>query len=326
MFVLPTCVSVFVPCSFRKHVRTCTSSVPNSAHQFASGFVCVFVCVLLAVGAGGAGGMARYQGGKNRNGLLIASAIQATVEVLQRKADFPVDFEYLEPFVGMAGVLRHVVGMWPERHLVVSDRNVAVVRLWQTLLRTGSVDFLPKRVSERLFNNLKVGAFQDDEHAPLRGLVGHALSFGGAYFSGYARRYDKRRDYWRAGITSLQAALNYLTRAARLDVVDAMSYMEFSEHLEGCVIYCDPPYKRNQECSRNPLFRDFDHAEFWARAQRWSEKNIVFVSEERAPSGWVSVQSSVVCRSHNHHGDSHVRYIRDRLYVHKTWSEFLKDQ
>lgn len=53
----------------------------------------------------------------------------------------------------------------------------------------------------------------------------------------------------------------------------------------GAVIYCDPPYRNTTRYS----FSDFDSDEFWQWAQRQSRRASVYVSEETAPEGWVSI-------------------------------------
>lgn len=275
--------------------------------------------------------MSRYQGGKNRNGRKIAMKMQQFVQTLQSQGRFPLKFGYVEPFMGMAGVLRHVAGLWADHDIVASDRNVGIVRLWQKLLETGSVSFLPTSVSEERFHELKRSLFADDNLAAVRGLVGHALSFGGAYFSGYASKYesDTRRDYLKAGIKAVGRVLPMLQRAKRLRISEPMSYLEYPRTLSGCVIYCDPPYLRNKQCSRNPLYRNFDHKKFWERMEHWSKKNVVFVSEEAAPAGWHSVFAFTARRSHNHHSETRNRnpdsdnvrtkYHNDQVFVHETW-------
>ena len=100
--------------------------------------------------------MSRYQGGKSRNGKQIAYMMKSIVTKLQSKDHLSKDFHYIEPFIGMAGVLRHVIVLWPSGHFQVSDRNVAVVRMWQRLLKDNNTDFIPNKVTEVMFNKLKL--------------------------------------------------------------------------------------------------------------------------------------------------------------------------
>ena len=51
----------------------------------------------------------------------------------------------------------------------------------------------------------------------------------------------------------------------------------------GCVIYCDPPYKQTTG------YGEFDHEEFWDTMRRWSEKNAVLsVNRKRRQTSHVS--------------------------------------
>ena len=46
------------------------------------------------------------------------------------------------------------------------------------------------------------------------------------------------------------------------------------------LIYCDPPYKSTQRYSTG----QFDSELFWNTMRKWSEQNVVFISEQIAPS------------------------------------------
>lgn len=281
--------------------------------------------------------MSRYQGGKNRNGKGIVDAMEKIIDTLIIRGHLSEDFQYVEPFMGMAGVLRHVVARWPCHKIIASDKNPGVVRMWQKLVKTKSTDFLPKSPSLAKFLSLKKNAFRDDSLAAVRGFYGHALSFGGAYFSGYVGNYDSssmnsvKRDYLNQSKKAISKVLDILLTAKHLQVMGPCSYEKYKSK-KGCVFYCDPPYLRNKECSRNPLYQKFDHDAFWKMMLHLSKTNLVFVSEEIAPTeDWVSIHSSIVRRSHNHYSahrnklvgrdNTRTRRFDDRVFVHKRWAK-----
>lgn len=62
------------------------------------------------------------------------------------------------------------------------------------------------------------------------------------------------------------------------------SYDEYSD-FENCLIYCDPPYEGTTSYKTGA----FDHPKFWDWCRKMSEKNLVFVSEYKAPDDFICV-------------------------------------
>ena len=54
-------------------------------------------------------------------------------------------------------------------------------------------------------------------------------------------------------------------------------------------MYCDPPY---EGCTAYPGLPAFDHAELWATMREWSKRNVVLISEYRAPADFVCIASA----------------------------------
>ena len=278
--------------------------------------------------------MSRYQGGKSRNGRKIVESMDKIIKKLQAQGHIPTQFTYLEPFMGMAGVLRHAVVKWPSSKFLVSDRNVGVVRMWQKLVKTGSTAFIPNTVTSTQFNLMKSLAFKDDSKAPIRGIVGHAMSFGGAYFSGFVGKYEanSKRNYMATAKKTLGQIMIMLKATSHLKIADPQCYSKFKVG-KTHVVYCDPPYLRGKECSRNHLYQKFDHDAFWSKMNKWSKTCIVFVSEESAPKDWVNIHSAIIRRSHNHYSkirndnpnadNVRTKYFSDSVFIHKRWKELL---
>jgi hypothetical protein len=50
-------------------------------------------------------------------------------------------------------------------------------------------------------------------------------------------------------------------------------------------------YVASKKAKPNKLFADFDNQQFWEHARRLAKYNLVFISEESAPEGWITVWS-----------------------------------
>lgn len=65
-------------------------------------------------------------------------------------------------------------------------------------------------------------------------------------------------------------------------------------HPKNAVVYCDPPYQGTKQYA-NAI--DFDYDLFWNTMRKWSENNIVIISEENAPNDFVCIWEQEVSRS-----------------------------
>lgn len=78
----------------------------------------------------------------------------------------------------------------------------------------------------------------------------------------------------------------------------------------GAVVYCDPPYRKTAHYS----FGDFDSDEFWRWAERQSKRVSVYVSEESAPEGWVSIYARPLSRTMSSDGTR--KPAIEKLYIY----------
>lgn len=78
-----------------------------------------------------------------------------------------------------------------------------------------------------------------------------------------------------------------------------------------CLIYCDPPYE-NQKQYENSM--NFDYKEFWNVVRKWSENNIVLVSELNAPNDFECIWEKPVSRSIKSKDKS---TATEKLFIHK---------
>lgn len=185
---------------------------------------------------------------------------------------------YIEPFVG-GGAMAAKMGQHFDQ-AVYSDAHEDLVLMWQAVIDDGWTP--PTDVSEGDYR-----ALRDAEPSALRGFVGTGGSFGGRWFSSYAR----------GGYNADGTPRNHQAESSRAVLRDAATMqarqstiIECRDALDvdvqpGDVVYCDPPYEGTAGYSTG-----LDHARFWQTAQAWAEAGAtVFVSEYNAPPGWYPI-------------------------------------
>ena len=123
--------------------------------------------------------------------------------------------------------------------------------------------------------------------------MGFTCSFAAKWFAGYAR--GAGRNYAAEGGSGLAKKVVPLQAVANVTVTNR-SYTDVTP-IACDVLYLDPPYAGRKGYATG----GFDSAAFWAWAQEHAENGVrVFVSEFKAPDGWLPVWS--VERKTNHFG------------------------
>jgi len=170
---------------------------------------------------------------------------------------------FLEPFVGSAWIVRNVAA----KHRFASDTNPYLIAMYQALQK-GWVP--PTHFSEDEYKALKE---EPDTDPALAGFIGHFCSFGGMWFQGIAKD-AKKHNYIK------MAAKTVLKMAQDIWGVDfrCKSYDEWKP--KNAFIYCDPPYA---DTGQAYFSTQFDSEKFWDTMRKWSENNIVIISEYKAP-------------------------------------------
>lgn len=216
-----------------------------------------------------------YVGGKSRYGAEIANLVKESRSIY-------------EPFCG---------GLWVTKWLhpvVASDSCKEIITLYQAV-RDGWEP--PDFVSEEEYNDLR----QEGKDDPLTTFVGFGCSWGGKWFGGYAR--SGTANFALRNKNCLLANV----RACTGTEFQCLNYRELD--VSNAIIYCDPPYDRT-----TGYMELFDTPSFWRWCNHQVEKgNIVYVSEFKAPSGWICVKEF-------NHFDSlgSRRRLTDRLFKHST--------
>jgi len=210
--------------------------------------------------------MCTYTGGKARIGKKIFQAISEYEKELTGNNDRP----YLEPFVGMGGVLQHFA-INHSREMVACDYQKCITSFWQEIQQ----GWIPQKISREEYENIKIADKHDAEYA----FAAYGCSFRGSYWTHY---YEDVMDL-------------SIKRIIKKDYARVMSSVNFlknkcySEHKpHGMLIYCDPPYKESNFDKRRKNLIDFDFDKFWETMREWSKYNIVIISERSAPDDFES--------------------------------------
>lgn len=195
----------------------------------------------------------QYFGGKQR----ISKQI---VEVLNeyRKGNQPL----VEPFVGGCNIISKMSG---ERYCY--DINEYLIEMYKAVQNGWTP---PAIITEEEYDYIRNNK---DKDKPLTGFVGIGCSYSGKWFGGYARN-KTGRNYCLNAHNSILKQLNEI-RDIKFDCKD---YKELE--FDGCLIYCDPPYK---DTTKYPIIGEFNTEDFWNVMRNWSKNNTVIISEYEAP-------------------------------------------
>ena len=225
----------------------------------------------------------KYMGSKSR----IAKDI---VPIIQKYIDDNGIISYIEPFCGGANIIDKIRC----KNRIASDINPYLIALLQ---RVQNKDWLYDEVSKELYDKVRSSfksrdyLYDDWEY----GNIGFLASYNGRFFDGgYARPgYEKLkngdqryRDYYR------EAKDNILSQNLKGIIFKNTDYRNLD--VSNSLIYCDPPYANTKQFA-NSL--QFDYDEFWDYIRKWSENNIVLISELNAPDDFECIWEKSVSRS-----------------------------
>ena len=213
------------------------------------------------------------------------------------------NFDYLEPFVGYGHILRRVVN---KKSYMASDSNELLIQLLNFVQNTNKK--YPK-ISEKEYIDLKND--KSVKNRVKKAFAAFCYSYNGKEFGGYTnivgeRNYPKERKKY---YDSLRKNDTFMDTKLMLK-----NYLQYKP--KNKLIYCDPPYEKTTGYSTSV---DFDHKLFWETMRKWSENNVVFVSEYNAPKDFVMISSCKKYSSLSGRGSVDVR--TEKLFIHKS---FLK--
>ena len=243
--------------------------------------------------------MCKYFGGKIRIGKEISKRInEIELEIIGKN-----NGEYFEPFMGMAGVFRHMIGS-NGRECIGCDAHEDLMIMWSSIQK-GWVP--PTHISMDLHKVLKT-----EPPSAIRAFAGFGCSYMGRFFSGFS---DSSRQSYNQIMSFSEKIMSNRVRF--------LDHSDYTKHSPvNMTIYCDPPYiesgKSNNLVSQ---FNCFDHSVFWETIRTWSKNNIVFISETRSPADFVCIWEKRVGRNFykktGFHGEKNDRC--ERLFCHESY-------
>ena len=198
--------------------------------------------------------MCKYFGGKIRIGNEICEKIKA-YEIMHYGE--PNKY-YFEPFIGMAGVFRHMAK--EDRICIGCDAHEDLMLMWRSI---GEGWLPPDKISHETHANLKT-----KDPSDLRGFVGFGCSYFGRFFSGFT---DTSRESY--------------------NQILSVSGIFTSRN----VIFMERESVRSNTLVKG--FSGFDHEVFWDTMRIWSKDNLVFISETEAPSDFTEIWRKDVGRN-----------------------------
>ena len=209
------------------------------------------------------------------------------VSILQRLIDENEIKTYIEPFVGGANVIDSIVC----ENRIGGDLHDKLIALFEHVQNGGE---LPLEVSKQLYDDVRSNKDTGKYEDWFVGAVGFLASYNGRYFDGgYAKTIVSKtgatRNYYD------EAKRNLEQQSPKLQDINFINcdYKSFSD-VQGCLIYCDIPYKDTKQFS---VSKNFNHDEFWDWVRDMSENNIVIVSELNAPDDFECIWEQPVTRT-----------------------------
>ena len=243
-----------------------------------------------------------YQGGKQKIGKKIYKVIDAIEEYFEGE-DL---LDYMEPFVGFCGVIKHFGAEDTDRKLFGYDLNKDIIKMWKSTQNGWKPPTkCTKKRYEELKNSKKVSAE--------RGFIGVACSYSGIFFVGYRgtqtfKQQNKTKTVNSAAMTA--RSVNKIAKMVENVKFKVSNYINLKP--DNMLIYCDPPYKSN-DYGQSDFFH-FNTELFWDIMRDWSKYNIVIISEYTAPKDFKCVWKNEL--NVIHHGKTNKKI--EKLFIHNT--------
>lgn len=216
----------------------------------------------------------KYMGSKSKIAKHIVPIIQSYIK------DGTV---YIEPFVGGANVIDKINA--DKRYGY--DINKYVIALLN-YIKTGNT--LPQDINRAEYSNVR--ANKNNYPDWYVGFIGICGSYNGRFFdggySGTVKTKAGERNYCN------EAIRNIVSQAKNLKGINFAEGDYKTLDFTDAVIYCDPPYHGTKEYLSA---KNFHSNEFWEWVRKQSKKNIVIVSEQKAPSDFTAIWEQAINRT-----------------------------
>lgn len=239
-----------------------------------------------------------YFGGKSRVAKWIVPIIQKAID------ENDIHF-YLE---GMCGGLNIIDKVKCDRKFAY-DLNKYLIYLFIHLKDGGE---LPETVTKETYDRARTAWYKGNTDKEFQdweiGCYGALCSYGGRFYDGgWSYEVDeklkegtiKHRNYYQERKRNL---LKQFEQPLCQDIMFGISDYRDLNEMSGYCIYMDPPYAKQKEYANS---KDrFNHNQFWDVMRKWSQNNIVFVSELSAPDDFDIIWEQEINRSIKSSGSS----------------------
>jgi len=230
----------------------------------------------------------KYLGGKQRLGKHLYPVLREKLEQYNEKNEVPLE-GYMEPFCGSLGVLKHFANEFQNGEFPVyaNDYHPDLICMWKAV-QEGTLEY-PEAISEEEF----LAAKELKSPNAMKAFVGFGMSFGGRFFAAYSQKYlnGKKEDFCREMVRSLQRTKPMIEKVTFTND----DYLSFQP--KNMFLYCDPPYEYNKYPVKyrreTKVYDVFDNKKFWETMREWSNENLVFISEVKAPDDFIEVWQQV---------------------------------
>lgn len=208
----------------------------------------------------------KYMGSKNR----IAKFV---LPIMIKEANEKGITTWVEPFVGGANMIDKVPNNFQRIGIDYNAHTIEALIAIRDL-----VDKLPNQLTEDEYKQLK-----GSEPEPIKSWLRFVCSYSGKFDNGFARQGNPLKYKSEPIEEGLRNAQKQSPNLQGVKFING-SYDEYSD-FENCLIYCDPPYEGTTSYKTGA----FDHTKFWDWCRKMSEKNLVFISEYKAPDDFICV-------------------------------------
>ena len=209
-----------------------------------------------------------YQGSKARLRKYILPIIQECIDKNNIET-------YIEPFVGGANLIDHVIC----KNRIGSDLNEELIELLCYMRDNPDMSIFPEECSfEHYADVRKARKERSGKYSvPYTAGIGYFASYGGRYFDGGYGRDPK-------GVRSIyKEHLNYAKKQAPLLKNISFKALPFEYYTnsayKNCVFYLDPPYRNTKGYAKNSI----DYEKFYNYCRFLANDNYVFISEFYMP-------------------------------------------
>lgn len=226
----------------------------------------------------------KYMGSKSR----IKKHI---VPILQKLIDENNIKMYIETMVGGGNIIDSIKCATK----IGNDISTPLIEFWKHMQETKGKD-LPLYVPKEHYTDVKNNQFTDKYPKWYIGAIGYLASYNGRYFDGgYAKTVISKtgayRNYYDESRRNVMKQINNLQ-----DVIFTNKDYKEMKNVKNTLIYCDIPYKDKTDYG---TFGKFNHEDFWEWVRKFSENNIIVVSELQAPDDFICIWEQQVTRTQN---------------------------